>query len=180
MPKKRSGLPTIIDNRLLRKVRRQVLANREVTRAELADTNGVSIWTITKCRKKLGFKKCVARKKPFLNKENIKIRNMWAKKFKDESNFWKKVIFSDESAFEVVRKRKKHVWRKKNEVFKKDCLSGSVQGYGGSVMVWGAIWWNGRSDLLIVDSKIDSWIYMIILEKGILHEIRKSFENYLE
>lgn len=78
-------------------------------------------------------------KKPLLREVNRKKRLARAKEHRRWTIAeWKKVLWSDESKFEIFgNKRKIYVRRKVNERFSKNCIVPTVKHGGGSVMVWG-------------------------------------------
>ncbi|KAF7684880.1 Transposable element Tcb1 transposase, partial [Cucumispora dikerogammari] len=79
-------------------------------------------------------------------------------------NKWKRVVFSDESKFNLFNGDGKiKVWRKAGERYEmKNCVP-SVKHGGGGVMVWGCIGYNGVGKLTVVDGTIDSIKYTRIL-----------------
>ncbi|GFV39927.1 transposable element Tcb1 transposase [Trichonephila clavipes] len=63
-------------------------------------------------------------------------------------NFWKKVIFSDESKFNIFGSDgRRTVWRKPNTALDPKNLRPTLKHGGGSVMVWGRMASNGSSML---------------------------------
>ena len=84
----------------------------------------------------------IARKKPLLSKKNINKRRKWANKMAEMPlDYWKKVIFSDESRFSQFSDAyRTFVYRKKNQAYQAKRLQATVKHNGFSVMVWGAIW----------------------------------------
>ena len=77
----------------------------------------------------------VAAKKPSLRKPNFGKRLKFAKEHIDWTHEqWDRVLFSDESKFELFGcKRRVFVRRMPNERFKKYCIAGTVKRGGGSV-----------------------------------------------
>ncbi|EFN72297.1 Transposable element Tcb2 transposase, partial [Camponotus floridanus] len=62
----------------------------------------VSVPTVQRRLRDYGLKGCIAARKPLLRKQNKVKRLQWAKKHKNWSiNQWKKVLFTDESKFEI-------------------------------------------------------------------------------
>ena len=100
----------------------------------------VSPCTIRKRLKESGFKARVPRKKPFLSKIHQKRRLAFAKKYVNMPvSFWRKVLWTDESKFNLVKSDgAQKVWRKKGEAFTLSCIRGTVKFSGGNVMVWGS------------------------------------------
>lgn len=103
--------------------------------------------------------------------------------FKD-NNFWKDVIFCDESKFNVfgtdglVR-----VWRKPNREFDVANLKSTIKHGGGSVMVWGCISAAGVGELVFIDTTMNAIMYRNILRENLKKSaakmgIENSFKFY--
>jgi hypothetical protein len=93
--------------------------------------------------------------------------------------FWKRTIFSDESRFcQFSDGQKIKVWRRVGEEFDAKFIVPTVK-MSPSVMVWGAIFYGGRSELCFIEGSIDKFVYVEILEAYLLplHEKfpRKKF-----
>ena len=56
------------------------------------------------------------------------------------------------------------VWRQLGERFRDDVVIPRVQGGGGSVLVWAAIWTGGRSELLHVQVNRTGLVYRNLLD----------------
>lgn len=68
-----------------------------------------------------------------------------------DRQLWSRVLFSDESRFGLhMNDGRVRVWRRPGEQFREDCLAPNVAFNGGSVMVWGGISWNNRTELVII------------------------------
>ena len=80
-----------------------------------------------------------AKEKPLITVNRKKNRYNWAKsKLAWTMEDWSKVIFSDESKFDVcVGDLRRRVIRSKSEAFNKDCLKRTVK-FPKGIMVWGA------------------------------------------
>lgn len=117
----------------------------------------ISNTAVRKCLLKWGLKGRVAAKKPLLRKQNIVKRLAFAKEHVHWSNDqWAKVLFSDESKFEIFgNKRRLFIRRFEGERFKKYCLQPTVKHGGGSVMVWGAISAKGSVPLKKIEGIMD-------------------------
>ena len=117
--------------------------NRRMTATEIAaEVNKhreAPIGTTTVKRRLLqeGLRGCVAVKKPLLRTQNKKKRLQWAILYKDyTAEDWEKVLWTDESKFEVFgTKPRIHVRRKQSEKLIPDCIVPTVKHGGQSVMV---------------------------------------------
>lgn len=101
-----------------------------------------------------GYHSRTPRKKPFISAINKAKRLEFAKNFinKDE-NFWKNVVFSDESKFNLFGcDGKQKIWRKKNQELLDKNLVPTVKHGGGSVMVWGCMSAAGVGKLVFIET----------------------------
>ncbi|GFT65202.1 transposable element Tc1 transposase [Trichonephila clavipes] len=95
-----------------------------------------------------GYSSRVARKKPFISLQNQKKRLEFTKTHQLKTgNFWKKVVFSDESKFNICGSDgRRTVWRKSNTAWDPKNLRPTVKHGGGSIMVWGCMASNGQDN----------------------------------
>src|ERR1700761_6861838 len=145
--RERSGRPKIStagDDRIFI---RTSLADRRLTapqlREEWVQSTGVeaSVSTVTSRLSAAGLRGCVATKKPLLTPLNRRARLEFAKQYQHWTvSDWEKVLWSDESSFEVFNSaRKVFVRRRTNERYRNKCVVPTVKGGGGQVMVWGCM-----------------------------------------
>ena len=94
--------------------------------------------TIRRVIRSAGYHGRVARKKFFVSEKNRKLRLAFAKSnINKNSDYWNKVIFADESKFNIFGSDGRIlVWRKPGEEFRKQNLVPTVKRSGGRVMVW--------------------------------------------
>ena len=84
-------------------------------------------------------------------------------------DFWQAVIFSDESSFaQFSCSGRVWVWRSPDQEFWMNRLQPTVKHDGFSVMVWGAIWLDEKSELVVCEGHINSAKYIEILKEGLL------------
>jgi len=77
---------------------------------------------------------------------------------------WQRVIWSDESRFVLHPvSGRTMVWRLPGERLKEQFLVHTLQGGGGSVHVWGAIWFGGRSELVRLQGNVNALKYCDVL-----------------
>jgi len=151
-------------------VKRGVMKNRRSTVADVADESGLSKYAVRNLLNNLGYSKRIARRKPMISSLNKRKRLQWAKKFAEQDmQFWSSIVWSDESKFcQFSNSGRIHVWRKTDEAWNADCLQGTVKHGGIGVMVWGAIWYDGKSELVFIENRLNGEKYNGILEKGLL------------
>lgn len=95
--------------------------------------------------------------KPFLSDKNIEARKQFAIRHMSWMNEWHQIIFSDEKKFNLDGPDGwSHYWhdlRTEPKIFSKR------QSGGGSVMVWGAIGYRKKVDLIFIDKTMNSIDY---------------------
>lgn len=126
----------------------------------------VSLQTIYRRLRIAGLRKRASFCAPLLSRTQKKSRESWAMKKCAWRLTWRKVIFSDESRFRRMNNDKRvRVWRERGQrMMEKNCKT-SIQAMGGSVHVWGAIWFGGRSRLKILRSFVNGKTYINILKE---------------
>ena len=109
-------------------------------------------------------------KKTLLRPVNIKRRKDWAYDMvKRQLTFWTNIIFSGDARFALFPDSGRvWVWRLPRQEFDLKRLQPTVKHGGFSVMVWGVIWSEGRSDLVKCEGNINSAKYVSILQEGLL------------
>ncbi|GFT08772.1 transposable element Tcb1 transposase [Trichonephila clavipes] len=129
----------------------------------------VSAETVRNVIRHAGYSSRVARKKPFISLQNQKKRLEFAKTHQWKiDNFWKKVIFSDESKFNIFGSDGcRTVWRKPNTALDPKNLRPTVEHGGGSVMIWGCMASNGVENLVFIVFSLDSK-YVLSFSSGLL------------
>lgn len=173
MDRKRSGRPKITTSADDRQLIISSKRDRKKTAPELtAEFNStqehpVSVSTVKSRLSSAGLRGCVAVKKPLLRKVNKQKRLAWAKRYKNWTvEDWKKVLWTDESKFELFgNKRRVFVRRKPEEKMIPDCVVPTVKHGGGSVMVWGCFGGERTGDLIEVKGIMKKEQYHSILER---------------
>ncbi|CAK9827588.1 Transposable element Tcb1 transposase [Anthophora retusa] len=171
--KRRSGRPRKINEYDRRLIIRKVKQNPRITAkqiaTELKNNNGidVSASTVRDYLRSSEYHGRVARKKYFVNETNRKKRLEFAKQhINTPIEYWNRVIFTDESKFEIFGSKKKFtVWRKKNTQFRKENLQPTIKHGGGSVLVWGCMSANGVGSLHLIEGIMNHIVYIDILKE---------------
>lgn len=111
----------------------------------------------------------IPRKNPLISDINFKKRFEFAKLHKnDDIDFWKRVIFSDESKFNIFGyDGKQRLWRKPNAAMAIQNLLPTVKHGGGSVMVWGCMSIAGVGNLVFIDTAMNLYVYLNILKANL-------------
>ncbi|CAK9832656.1 Transposable element Tc1 transposase [Anthophora retusa] len=125
----------------------------------------ISVETIRRTLRKEEYHGRVARKKPYISKANREKRLQFAKTYVNcDNNFWKSVIFSDETKINLFGRdgKKQIVWRKPNTEYHVRNTCPTVKHGGGSVMLWGCIGTNGTGNMEFVEGTMDKIKYLDI------------------
>lgn len=109
-------------------------------------------------------------KKPLISKKNAKIRLQFAQEHLNWTVAdWKKVLWSDESKFNLFNDDGKgYIRRPKNERYNPKYVTSTVKFGGGNIMIWGCFSWHGLGPLYRIVGKMDQIQYREILENNML------------
>jgi len=116
------------------------------------------------------------RKKPLLTKVMRQARLQWAKEHSLWTvDQWNKVIFSDESKFNLHGSDgPQYVRRRPGEEYHPSCITSTVKHPQGQ-MVWACISSHGVGRLHFVTGTVNADVYIDILQKKLLPSIRDAF-----
>ncbi|GFT84625.1 HTH_Tnp_Tc3_2 domain-containing protein [Trichonephila clavipes] len=136
------GRKSILSDVAKRKVLKDINIDPKLSVVKLAAETSrimgrsISAETVRNVIRHAGYSSRVARKKLFIRLQNQKKRLEFTKTHQLKTdNFWKKVIFSDESKFNIFGSDgRRTVWRKLNTVLDPKNLRPTVKHGGGSVM----------------------------------------------
>jgi transposase len=176
--KPRAGRPSKWTARDRSTILRYVRRHPKSTYAQLraAVLNPPSRRALHRILEEQGIKKWMCKRRPELTSQVANKRQAWASERKDWSvKEWRHIIFSDESSIERgAGGQRQWVWRTPQQKWSTPHLQTYKKGKDLSVMVWGAIWLGGRSDLVIMDideeakrSGFSANSYLDVLEKTV-------------
>ena len=156
----RSGRPPALSKNDRRNILRIVRANPKITYQALRHEAGVAVHknTLYRLLQKEGITNWLAKKRPLLTPEVVAKRYKWAKEHKDWTwDDWRKIIWSDECSLQRGSgTRRVWVFRTPQQKWDDDKIAPYKKGKDISVMIWGAIYGDGRSDIVIMDRDPDS------------------------
>jgi transposase len=109
----------------------------------------LSIDTLRRAFLDLGYQKCVACPKPFINETTRRKRLDFAIQYLRFD--WNPVVFSDELTFHTGKQRKDLILRRKGERYCPDCIQPRFRSGRSSFSVWAAIGWNFKSRLIFLE-----------------------------
>ena len=156
-----------LDRSILRSVKCDPSLSTSEVCAPLAE-DSICASTVRRRLQAAGFK---SRKRPSsieLTDSHKKARMDWAMRHCHWRSQWDRVVWTDEASV-CLRGRdgRLRVWMKRGDQVPKHLTSSINQG-GGRLLIWAAIWKNGRSELHIQKNNMNSDGYVTVLERHIL------------
>lgn len=167
----RSGRPRISSLRTDRHLHLRHLRDRFLTATQTAREFGISRQTVSRRLRERGLRCRRPYRGPILTAYHRRERLRWARQhYRWRLLDWRRVIFSDESRFRVSRADGRvRLYRRLGERYNANCVFEHDRFGGGSVMVWGAINEDFRSNLIIVDEVLNGERYVNnVLTPGLL------------
>ena len=139
-----------------------------------AGTN-VSRSTIGRVLHRAGLHGRRPRKTPLLKNRHLKARVAFAKRhLQHDSNFWKNVVWSDETKLELFgHMDAQYVWRKKGEAYNPKNTVPTVKHGGGNIMLWGCFSSQGTGNLVKVPGIMKKENYIQILDENLKESAEK-------
>lgn len=89
-----------------------------------------------------------------------------------DEEFWKSVIFTDETCFCSTQVGKRHCWRLKNTRYNPENIQEIARSGRVSVSFWGWMWAYGPGELVKIDGRLTGIDYIQILEEVLLPSVR--------
>ena len=110
-----------------------------------------------------------------MNKINRRKPLEYAKNYREKPlGFWNKVLWSDESKFNLFESDGKVVvWRSPKKEFKPECTIPTVKHGGGNVQCWGCFSSSGVGSLIFIDGNMTGELYRESLETNFLKSVEK-------
>lgn len=182
---KHTGRPKKINGRDLRHLKRLVTGDARLSASRItSDLNSslvkpVSIFTVRRYLKDLGYEYVVKIKKQWLSTSHREKRVLWCQEHLNWTiDQWKNVIFSDESTFYVLkRKNLCKIWRLEKEKLLPECLELANTGDGGKLGVWGGICGFGKTTAKIYDENMNGNLYCDVLKQELKEFMNKFPKN---
>jgi transposase len=137
----------------------------------------VSEKTIRRRLNENGFFSYFQVKKPFISKKNQKLRLKFALKYRHKPiEFWRSVLWSDESPFTLRFNGRIRIWRLPNERYAPYCLRGTVK-HDKKINIWGCFSAHGVGRLYMVNGILDQYQFNNILERQMIPSAKKLFPD---
>ena len=170
----RSGRPKILSECDKRKLINLTKENRNKTLEEITENFNTAIditissRTVQRTLHEEGYSGHAAKKKPFISEKNWKKRFGWCRMRKTWKGEWEKIIWSDESRFELFNNDSRNwIWHKKDERYKVECLNPTVKNSIG-IMVWGCFCYNKIGPLVLIEGTLNSDRYIELLKEHLI------------
>jgi hypothetical protein len=138
----------------------------------------ISERTITRRLSESGeFENGWAKKMPYISEKNRLYRLEWCReREKWTIDQWRKILWSDESPFELRCKRRFRVWRRPEERFHPKNCKGTVK-HDKKIMVWGCFAAHGVGKLHRIKGILDQHGYHSILQYQMKESVRQLFPD---
>lgn len=166
------------DRYLVKKCKTNRTETSRCLASELSTTLGkqISPRTIRRRLFDYGLKSYTKKLRPFRNKTQKKKRLDWCKKYKCwNRNDWGKIVFSDESHFEIINRKNRYFVRRTHyEGEQSFCFQNKAQG-GGSVSVWGCFSANGIGVLRFYEGRLNSTSYVELVSDALPPYLEEVF-----
>jgi transposase len=120
----------------------------------------ISCSTIYRLRKQLGFRPVHYRRRVIVSDSESGKRKRLQYCLDNMDNDWKNIIFTDESMFIATHERE-IIWKRPGSPM----ITKQVHEYPAKFMVWGGIWWEGRTELCFIEGTVDAKKYQQILNR---------------
>jgi transposase len=126
----------------------------------------ISAQTVRNVLKKTPLIARIKVKKPYLSAKHRRQRMEFANKYKDWTvEDWRKVIWSDESKFEIFgSRRRQYYWKRPGEQLQDAHIQQTVKHNGGNIMVWGCMTSQGIGGFCQISGSLDGELYRKILD----------------
>ena len=86
---------------------------------------------------------------------------------KKPDEFWKSVVWSDESKFELHSRRRQYVWRTTDEALKGECIQETVK-YSRKIDVWSCFSWFGLEKQVEIHGNLNADTFTDILRNNFM------------
>lgn len=177
----RTGRPPKLNGRDKREIIRTIRNNPKTTAVDIAKhlekvkETDVNPECVRRALREEGYNSRIPRKKPLISEVNRDKRLAFAHLHENDNfDYWSKVIFTDESKFNIFGwDGKQKVWRKPGTELELKNLIPTVKHGGGSVMVWGCFSASGVGNLVFIETTMDRFVYLNILKNNLKQSVRK-------
>ena len=178
----KSGRPNKVTERLQKSIVRTIIkepfASSEEIRRNIPDQSLISSSLIRKIMVNEGYRAYKAKIKPFLTSKHKDMRKRFFENYGEkDSQFWQKVIFSDETRISLLASDKPPLVRRpKNSSLDPKFLRPSFK-HPVSIMIWGCFSWHDLGKIHIIEGTMKNNEYLEILNNNLKPYIQNNFRN---
>lgn len=120
-----------------------------------------SLRTARRIALKAGYKSCYPAIRIPLGHHHRIARLQWARDHQQWRDDWRTILWTDESRFALdFHDGRIRVRRLKNERYADCCILEHDRYGGGSLMVWAGIWWNNRTEIVVIPGTMTGARYL--------------------
>ena len=179
--KKGRGRKRVTSSRTDRYIKEVVMRDRKlsakqlVKQVEASTGTKVSTQTIRNRLRERGLHGRIPRKKQFISQKNkMKCLNFAREHIDKPARFWKTVLWSDESKFNMFGSDgRQRVWRILKEEYSPKCLKPTVKHGSGNVLVWGRMAFAGVGNLHFIEEIMNADLYKSLLSQQMMPSAAK-------
>jgi transposase len=148
------------NNAITSTIRKRRKSTSRIIKHEISETLNINIScrTIRRLRKQLGFRPVHYRRRPALTDTAERKRVQYC--LENMDNDWKNIIFTDESMF-ILTDEHEIIWKRPGSAM----IEKPVEEYPEKFMVWGGVWWDGKTELCFIEGGVNSKKYQDILNR---------------
>ncbi|GBN83292.1 Transposable element Tcb2 transposase [Araneus ventricosus] len=156
-----------LNERGVRRLNRIVHSQRSQTLSQITTQLSRTVFkrAVQRSPHRMGFGSHRPTRVPLLNARHRTARLAWARGHREWTlEDWKRVAWSDESRFQLLHvDGRLRIWRQAHEAVDPAYKVGTVQGHGGSIMVWGVSSWQFLGSLVLVPTSLNAIRYVELL-----------------
>lgn len=171
------GRKRVTSKRKDMKIIREVKKNPKITVREIQENIHLTVSDLIVRRRfnEANLHSRFARKRPFISVNNKKKRLQFVRKYANMSlDFWKNILWTDESKFELFGQKKRiRVWRKHGEELQDRHIQKTVKHGGGNILVWGCFSWAGVGNLVKINGIMTADVYIDIINENLEESLLK-------
>ncbi|GFT89776.1 transposable element Tcb2 transposase [Trichonephila clavipes] len=121
--------------------------------------------TVQRSLHRVGFRSHRPTRVPLLNARHRAAHLAWTRQHRDWSvEDWKQIAWNDESGFQLLNADGRlRIWCESHEAMDFAYQIGTVQGHGGSIMVWGILSWHCLGSLVRVPTSLNAIRYVELM-----------------
>lgn len=156
-----------LKKKILDKIREKPTSISKIKKDLEIEASKTTIWRTINNISTVRYRKIMS--KPVLNDNHKVARLEYARLHMTWDKEWRKVIFSDEKKFNLDGPDGwRYYW---HDIRDEPTILSRRHSGGGSIMVWAAFGWGGKSDLCFTTHRLNSTRYIAILETHLLPSV---------